>query len=239
MFVPRIYRAPNPKWTRAIVRGYPLAVLATNGPATPYASHTPVIFANDAESDNSDDLIGARLMGHLNRANPQWQDLKSGCEALLIFSGPNSYVSPTHYGFEPAAPTWDFATVHLRGKVTPIDDQEKSFDVVLATVHNFEAIFGNAWNPESSLEYFRTILPGVGAYSMDVSSVECMFKFSQEQSHETRKRVSTAFAESGESMQREVAGLIDALSEHRSSSSREGAQESSASIDCPLPFCQR
>jgi transcriptional regulator len=156
-------------------------------------------------------------MGHLNRANPQWQELKSGCEALVIFFGPNSYVSPTHYGFEPAAPTWDFATVHLRGQVTPIDDQEASLNVVLATVRNFEERFGRRWNPKPSLEYFRTILPAVGAFFIEVSGVESMFKLSQEQDHATRERVCKAFAESGDSMQQEVANLIVAQSEFRKS----------------------
>jgi transcriptional regulator len=211
MFVPGMYRAPDPRWTRAIVRGCPLALVATSGPAAPYATHAPVIIPDDTEANYSANLVGTRLMGHLNRANPHWQALQSGGEALLVFSGPNGYVSPTIYGFEPAAPTWDFAAVHLRGAVTPIRDREASLDVVVATVRAFEARFGENWNPASSLDYFRKILPAVGAFSVEVSSVEAMFKLSQEQTAQTREQVAEAFAASGEPMHCAIAGLIAAL----------------------------
>lgn len=223
MFVPRIYRSPDPGWTREIIRGYPLALLVTNGAETPNATHAPIIFADgeDGAGDRESDLVGARLLGHINRANPQWKEIESGSrEALLVFSGANSYVSPTIYGFEPAAPTWDFTTVHLRGPVTPVEDREASLEVVVATVCAFEARFGNDWSPESSLEYFRTILPGVGAFSVEIKKVEAMFKLSQEQKPDTRQRVMRDFAGSDESMRREIARLIAALNEPSSPESR-------------------
>lgn len=211
MFVPGIYRAPDPRWTRAIVSGYPLALLASGGPGAPYATHVPVILPGGPQADPSADLVGTKLLGHMNRANPHWKALAGGSEALMVFSGPHGYVSPSVYGFEPAAPTWDFAAVHLRGGLSPMTAQEASLDLVVATVRAFEARFGDAWDPTASMDYFRRILPAVGAFSFQVDSVEAMFKLSQEQDAPTRERVADAFAVGAEPLRHELADLINAL----------------------------
>lgn len=211
MFVPRMYRAPDPQWIRAIVSGYPLALLASGGPGAPHATHLPIIVPGYTAADPTADLVGTTLLGHMNRANPHWKALTEGSEALLVFSGPHGYVSPSIYGFEPAAPTWDFAAVHLRGRVAPMTDQDAALGVVVATVRAFEARFGRGWDPAASMDYFRKILPGVGAFSFEVDSVEAMFKLSQEQDAPTRERVAKEFAGSNEPLRREVANLIGDL----------------------------
>lgn len=211
MFVSSIYRAPDPSWIRAIVNGYPLALLASGGPGAPYATHLPIIVPGDTAADPTADLVGTTLQGHMNKANLHWRALTGGGEALLVFSGPNGYVSPSIYGFEPAAPTWDFAAVHLRGRVSPIADQDAALGVVVATVRTFEAKFGRGWDPATSMDYFRKILPAVGAFSFEVDSVEAMFKLSQEQDATTRERVAKTFASSDEPLRRKVADLIGHL----------------------------
>src|SRR3546814_20099139 len=54
------------------------------------------------------------------RANPQWQDFAglatAGQEALVVFKGPHSYISPTWYETEqPTVPTWNSVAVHAYG----------------------------------------------------------------------------------------------------------------------------
>ncbi|MFD5683455.1 FMN-binding negative transcriptional regulator [Streptomyces bacillaris] len=192
MYVPSIYQAEDRAWLRHVVERYPLATVITNGPQAPYATHVPVIPAPDTTSWN-DGPEGATLLGHMNRANSHWGSLTDGTHAQLVFTGPNGYVSPTVYETSPAAPTWNFVSVHLRGRLRPISDFEETLEVVQLTVEAYEKNFGDGWEMDSSLEYFRNIGPAVGGFRFDVESADGMFKLSQEKHPETRRRIADRF----------------------------------------------
>lgn len=191
----------------------PLALLTTNGDSGhgPSATHLPVIRDPQWTGEWTSDLAGTRLLGHMNANNPHWSALRNGDPVLLIFNGPHAYVSPTVYRTTPAAPTWNFTAVHVHGIVEKIDGSEDTLDVVKSTVHAFEGFFGAGWDMAESVDYFRKILPGVGAFRVNVRRAEGMFKLSQEQDPKVRGRVQQAFAQSGCSRHRETARLMGLL----------------------------
>ncbi|MET7597409.1 FMN-binding negative transcriptional regulator [Streptomyces sp. NPDC005481] len=236
MFVPKFYREPESSWMVDLIRGNPLALAVTNGGAEngPFATHLPVIFDPDAPDDgdaghnrhagNNRDgdgdgdgegggggLAGTTLLGHMNRANPHWTALQSGAVLLLTFTGPHSYVSPTVYEKTPAAPTWNFTAVHVRGVVEKINSIEETLGVVQSTVRAFEKGFGTGWDMNESLGYFRKIVPAVGAFRFTVTGAEGMFKLSQEQPGEVRERVRESFGQSECTYRRETAELMSRL----------------------------
>ncbi|MEU6291021.1 FMN-binding negative transcriptional regulator [Streptomyces sp. NPDC005047] len=213
MFVPSFYREPSNSWMVDLIRGNPLALAVANGQPDegPFATHLPVIFDPDHPLDRDDDLTGATLLGHMNRANPHWGSLETGGVLLLTFTGPHSYVSPTVYEVTPAAPTWNFTAVHVRGVVEKLDSTDETLAVVQSTVRAFEGEFGNGWDMTESLGYFRKIAPGVGAFRFTVTGAEGMFKLSQEQPGEVRERVRESFGQSGCVHKRGTAGLMSRL----------------------------
>ncbi|MER7376198.1 FMN-binding negative transcriptional regulator [Streptomyces lanatus] len=196
-----------------VIRGNPLALMVSNGaPADgPFATHLPVITAPDWDGAPAADLTDLPLLGHMNRANPHWKALESGSVILLTFTGPHAYVSPTVYDITPAAPTWNFTSVHVHGVVEKIDSTEETLGVVQATVQEFEKEFGFNWDMSESVDYFRKIVPGVGAFRVRVTGAEGMFKLSQEQSPEVRERVVRSFAERGCTRHAQTADLMDRL----------------------------
>ena len=213
MFVPSFYREPDSTWMVDLIRGNPLALAVANGSPEdgPFATHLPVIFDPETSGDWSGELPGATLLGHMNRANPHWAALGTGSVLLLTFTGPHSYVSPTVYEVTPAAPTWNFTAVHVRGVVEKIDSTEETLGVVQSTVRAFEGAFGDGWDMTGSLDYFRRIAPGVGAFRFTVTGAEGMFKLSQEQPAEVRARVRDSFQHSACTYRRETAALMDRL----------------------------
>lgn len=70
-------------------------MLVTHASQGLLASHVPMLL-------NPDEGPCGTLYGHLARANPHWQDLAQGTEALVIFAGEQAYISPT---FTQARPT--------------------------------------------------------------------------------------------------------------------------------------
>lgn len=196
MFVPSQYRQPDSSWMLDIIRGNPLAQFVSNGSPEegPFVTHLPVIQDPEWDGEWSNDLAGGRLLGHMNRANPHWKALESGSVNLLTFTGPHGYVSPTVYQVTPAAPTWNFTSVHVHGIVEKIEGMENTLEVVKATVRAYEKDFGAGWDMTESLGYFSKIVPAVGAFRIKVTGAEGMFKLSQEQPDEVQERVKESFS---------------------------------------------
>lgn len=206
MFVPAGYCPPDPSWPGELIRANPLAILVTTGSdAIPAATHVPTVPDHDAGDPGR---AGGVIFGHLNRRNPHWHAVCGGMPALLIFQGPHGYVSPTVYGTTPAAPTWDFTAVHVHGQLVPIDDRERTLDVVTRTVAEYEHGLGTGWDMAESLDYFERLLPGVGAFRVEVERVDSMFKLSQEQPAEVRARTVEAFAADDRTGYQRLAELI-------------------------------
>lgn len=213
MFVPDQYREPDSGWMADIIQRFPLATFVTNGTAGagPFATHLPVIPDPAMTHDWTQDLAGASLLGHMNRKNRHWTALESGSVILATFTGPHAYVSPTVYEKSPAAPTWNFTSVHVHGVAEKIDSLEETLDVVRATVRAFERDHGTDWDMSGSVDYFREMVPGVGAFRIRVTGAEGMFKLSQEQAPEVRDRVRRSFAQRPCGRHRETAQLMGQL----------------------------
>ncbi|MGA4838485.1 FMN-binding negative transcriptional regulator [Streptomyces sp. G45] len=213
MFVPSQYRQPDSSWMVELIRSNPLALFVSNGTpeAGPFATHLPVIRDPEWTGEWSEDLSGGRLLGHMNRANPHWKALESGTVNLLTFTGPHGYVSPTVYQKTPAAPTWNFTSVHVHGVVEKIDGIEETLEVVKATVRAYEGDFGAGWDMSESLDYFRKIVPAVGAFTFKVTGAEGMFKLSQEQPDEIQERVRSSFGARECTRHQAAAALMEKL----------------------------
>jgi transcriptional regulator len=89
MYVPPAFREDDPSELRRIMREARLSTLVTATTEGLIATPLPLIL------DESEGEHGV-LHGHLAKANPQWKLPASG-EALVIFSGPDAYVSPSWY----------------------------------------------------------------------------------------------------------------------------------------------
>lgn len=203
MFVPPIYRTTRTEQLDRVIRDHPLALLVTNGPDAPLATHLPVIPESPTPS-----AAGATLLGHMNRANPQWAALAGGARARLVFAGPSGYISPTVYEVTPAAPTWNFTAVHVYGTIEPIEGTQATLGVIRRTVETYEAAFGTGWDPEPSLGYHRDIVPGVGAFRFTVVSVDGQLKLSQEKDPDTRHKVIEWFDGSKAGAGRDLAAVM-------------------------------
>ncbi len=207
MLVPSIYEPRRAGDVLEAVRCNPLALVCSNGSGTPFATHAPVIVERLAEAgtETAPSLVDGSLLGHLNRVNDHWEQIERGGEVLVVFQGPHAYISPTAYAKRPAAPTWNFITVHVRGRVEPLPVGDAVFDVVTSTVRELEKVAGTGWDMTDSLDYFRSIQQGVRAFRVHVTSVEAMFKLSQEHSDLTRREIRDHLTQAGAGLGHEVA----------------------------------
>lgn len=191
------YQAPSAAAVADLIGRHPFALVVSaaasvDGGPVPEGTHVPVIPAPD--SDLSAGLEGATLWGHMATVNPQWRGFTAGARVLVVFTGPDGYVSPSTYGTSAAAPTWNYAAVHVVGRVRLVESPEETLEVITATVEALERDRPQPWDATGSLDYFRRILPGVRAFIVDVESVRAVFKMSQDKPAELRDRVREQFA---------------------------------------------
>lgn len=170
-----------------LVRRNPFALLVSaEATEAPVATHLPVVFP---PGEPPAVWEGVTLLGHLARANPHWQAFAARPEVLLVFSGPDGYVSPTAYGYTPAVPTWNYAAVHLTGSVEPLDDPAETLGVVERTVLVAESLRESRWDMASSRERFASLVEHVVAFRIHIRSARSVFKLSQDMPGDVRARV--------------------------------------------------
>jgi len=117
------------------------------------------------------------LYCHCAKANPQWKRIVSN-DVLVIFSGPDAYISPTWYARSPAAPTWNYAAVHVCG-VGEILNIVQTREVVEQTIIKHDPALLAERNILTN-ELFEKLLPGIVGLKITISRIEGKLKLGQE-----------------------------------------------------------
>jgi transcriptional regulator len=148
------------------------ATLVTFAGAAPTATHLPLLLQRDAGPHGT-------LFGHLARANPQWGHFASGAEALVIFQGPHSYISPSYYATSPAVPTWNYVAVHAYGVPGLIEDADGAAALLAEMVRHYEAGMPVPWSGDLPEDYRAKLMQGLVAFSIPIRRLEGTFKLGQ------------------------------------------------------------
>jgi transcriptional regulator len=107
---------------QSLIRTHSLGVWVSMGDGELIANHIPF------DIDPARGEFGT-LVGHVARGNPIWRQPPSTIPSLVIFQGPQGYVTPSWYPSKhehgKAVPTWNYAVVHVSG--VPVFIQDKSW----------------------------------------------------------------------------------------------------------------
>lgn len=171
MFIPSSFRVEDRETLADFMEQYGFATLITVHNGVPFASHVPLLLDRTANV----------LLGHLARANPQWQSFEADTEALAIFAGPHAYISPSWYATAPAVPTWNYTTVHVYGTPRLLSD-ERTREVVDATVQKYESKRETPWPNDGPEDYRHKLLAGIVGFEIAISRIEGKFKLGQNRS---------------------------------------------------------
>ncbi|MEO0361735.1 MAG: FMN-binding negative transcriptional regulator, partial [Pseudomonadota bacterium] len=163
----------------AFARARGFGVLTMAGADGPLASHIPFTLADD----------DASLGAHIVKSNPIWRALRAGpAKALMVVSGPDGYVSPDWYGIDDQVPTWNYVAVHLRGKLSLIDEElmrahvdrlSGGFEARLAPKPIWTA---DKMDDEALARMMRMIAP----VEMRIDAVDGTWKLNQNKTEEAR-----------------------------------------------------
>jgi transcriptional regulator len=183
---------------RSIVRAHPFATLVS---ADLRATHMPCLVDDEAP--------GLAILGHVARADPVAASL--GGPLLLIFHGPQGYVSASWYASE-TIPTWNHLTLHVRGTPELFED---AMPVLRRTVDHFEAAVDEPWSLDRMGETGREMADKVVAFRLRAQSWHAEAKLSQDKPEEERARVLAGLERPGSYENAALAAAMRALRRSR------------------------
>ena len=177
MYQPPHFREDRLAVQHALIRTHSLGLLVTAGPGGLQANHVPFLIDADGSEHGT-------LRVHLARANPQLQELTTITECLVVFQGPQQYISPSLYPTKrehgKVVPTWNYITVHAWGRPRVIDDAAwLRRQVEDLTLHK-EGSRPAPWTVSDAPEQFVAAqLKGIIGIEIPIARIEGKWKVSQ------------------------------------------------------------
>jgi transcriptional regulator len=207
MYVPKLFEENRIDVLHGLIRAYPLAALVTQGEDGLQANHIPF----DVES--APEPFGT-LYAHVARANPVWRNLVRDSESLVIFQGPQAYVSPSWYPTRKktgmVVPTWNYAVVHAHGHLQAIEDPAwlRTFVSKLTKIHEQDQ--AEPWSvSEAPAQYLEQQLTAIVGLKLTITRLAGKWKLSQNRPAEDRAGVIQALFDEGTESSLAVAKAIE------------------------------
>lgn len=207
MYIPNAFRENNTKKLYQHIRDYGFGILVIADRDGIEANHLP--FYLDAEGDEA----CAHLQCHIARGNPVWKRLHNS-EVLVIFQGPNAYVSPNWYPTKAetgrAVPTWNYLAIHARGTATIVDEPDWLTQHLAKMTLHHESGREAPWKLEDApAGYIDKLARGIVGVDIKIHELTGKLKASQNQPQANREGVRHGLMRENPSLHGVMVDLID------------------------------
>ncbi len=177
MFIPSSFAENRIDIMQTLMQQHPLGTLVTLDPDGLNANHLPF------ELDASVGEYGV-LRGHAARANPFWRSVSKDVDALIVFHGPQAYISPQWYPSKKdngkAVPTWNYITVHAHGPLQVQDNPTWLRAQLEALTRRHEARQPIPWRiDEAPAPYIDQLLAMIVGIEIPIRRLHGKWKISQ------------------------------------------------------------
>jgi transcriptional regulator len=194
MYLPKHFVEDDRNGLAAFIDEYAFGVLVTVFEGRPFASHIPFIYERGANV----------LLGHVARANPQWQHFSNGADVMVLFQGPHAYVSPSWY-LAPGVPTWNYVVAHVYGTAQVLADETRTRSIIERLTEKYERNNNPPWVPQ----YEQRHLDAIVGIEVKVKEVQGKFKLSQNRSAADRAAVVANLKATGSENDAALAKLME------------------------------
>jgi transcriptional regulator len=190
MYTPTAFRMETDH-ALALVEAHPFATLVSLGCGGLLSTPLPLLL--DRQGD------GARLIGHIARANPHWRDFDPSVPSLAIFQAGDAYVTPSWYAAKretgKVVPTWNYNAVHIHGRLRVVEEPAALLGIVTRLTDRHEAERAQPWAvSDAPADYIATMLKGIVGLELLVERVEGKAKLSQNRPAEDQAAVRAGLA---------------------------------------------
>ena len=180
MYIPKYYKVSDFDEIRKFVQHNSFGTLVTTKGSRPLATHLPLQLIKEGED--------TYLTGHMAYGNPQWRTLETCEEVLVMFQGPNAYISSSWYEQE-NVPTWNYQAVHLYGTATILSEEELKQDLT-GLMEKYEKHRENPvlWD-KLSPSLLEKELKGIVGFKIKVNEIQAAYKMSQNRNEKDYKNI--------------------------------------------------
>ena len=206
MYLPKHFEETRVQVIHDLMRAHPLGTLVVLTSRGLVANHIPLEIEPDPAPFGT-------LRGHVARANPVWQEFSRDVEALAIFQGPNSYVSPSWYRTKKetgkVVPTWNYVVVHAYGVVRFIDDSRWLRAFVEKLTNRHETGRDDPWQiTDAPADYIDKQLTAIVGLEIPISRLVGKWKVSQNRPAKDRDAVVDGLLQEGGHSAAAIADLV-------------------------------
>ncbi len=200
MYLPRAFAVEDVPKLQDFMEEFNFATVVTQSAGELTASHIPFLLDRGVEP------YGV-LRAHIAIRNPQLKDLQSASQALVIFQGPHTYVSPSWYVNPENVPTWNYTVVHAYG-APKIGNKTAMIELLKDLTRKQENSFEKPWEFDPGAAWVQKLLAEIVAFEIKIEKLEGKFKLNQNRKPEDRESVITTLSASEDPAQRAVASWM-------------------------------
>jgi transcriptional regulator len=207
MYLPRSFHETRSDVLHALIRNYPFGTIVMHGAQGLVANHLPF------------ELVGDGLLhGHVARGNEL--ALADGVPVLAIFQAADGYISPNWYPSKHETgrevPTWNYAVVHVRGRLRVIDDASWLRTLLERLTNRHEATQPMPWHVgDAPADHLEKMLKAIVGLEIVMEHVEGKFKLSQNHPDANRAGVIQGLGERAGVRDAELLELMQQAEERR------------------------
>ena len=207
MYQPPHHREDRLEVQHALIRAHPFGTLVTIGAAGLSANSIPFVLSDG----------GSRgvLQGHVARANPQWRDFDERVDALVIFQGPERYITPSWYATKretgKVVPTWNYVLVQARGPMRIVEDRDWLARQIEALTRQMETARSEPWAVADAPKDFvqSQVKGGIVGIEIPIRAIEGKWKVSQNRPSADRAGVVDGLRADGDEASVAMAELVE------------------------------
>jgi transcriptional regulator len=187
MYIPELFEESDVAVMHAIVRAHPLGTWVTQDDGRLTADHLPFVLDADRGPFGT-------LRGHVARANRVWQAVSSATSSLVVFQGPQGYVTPSWYPTKrvrgEVVPTWNYAVVHAHGLARVIHDRGWLLALVTDLTAQHESERALPWKvADAPQEFVDRLLQSIVGIEIPIEKLVGKWKVSQNRPEADRRGV--------------------------------------------------
>ena len=178
MYLPAHFKETRSDVLHTLIRGHPLGTLVTlNAAGELQANPIPFLIDPGPQAHGT-------LRSHVARANPLWRETRTEVDALVVFQGAQSYVSPGWYPSKAehgkVVPTWNYIVVQARGRLRAVEDAEWLHALVSRLTERHEAPRAQPWGVgDAPPDYIATMLRAIVGIEIEITDLVGKWKVSQ------------------------------------------------------------
>lgn len=208
MYVPAHFAEQRLEVLQQLMHEHPLGSLVTLEPGGLNACHIPFEIAPaSAEAPHG------TLRAHIARNNPLWRNASAAIDALVIFQGPQAYITPSWYQEKQASgkvvPTYNYATVHAYGPLHIVDDAAWLHALLERLSQRHEATRARPWQlGDAPPDYIEKLLSAIIGIEIPLRRVSGSWKVSQNRSGVDRTTIAAGLRALGDADSVAMANLV-------------------------------